>query len=39
LYWFDDFKEITAGESETNEMIVETEVPEYETKEKTTASK
>jgi hypothetical protein len=40
LHWFEGFKEITADENETNEVvfetneaIVETEVPEHETKE------
>jgi hypothetical protein len=33
LHWFDDFKEITADEDETNEVVFETEALECETKE------
>jgi hypothetical protein len=33
LHWFEGFKEITTDESETNEVVLETETPERETKE------
>jgi hypothetical protein len=33
LHWFTEFREVDEEENETNEVIVETEVPEHETKE------
>ncbi|UYL93726.1 hypothetical protein NIIg32_gp61 [Parageobacillus phage vB_PtoS_NIIg3.2] len=33
LHWFAEFREVNVEETETNEGIVETEVPEHETKE------
>jgi hypothetical protein len=33
LHWFAEFREVDEEENETNEVIVETEVPEHETKE------
>jgi hypothetical protein len=33
LHWFEDFREVNVEETETNEVIVETEVFESETKE------
>jgi hypothetical protein len=33
LHWFEGFREVNADESETNEVVFETEVPEQETKE------
>jgi hypothetical protein len=33
LHWFDDFREVNAEETETNEVIFETEALECETKE------
>jgi hypothetical protein len=33
LHWFEGFREVDADENETNEVIVETEAPERETKE------
>jgi hypothetical protein len=35
LHWFAEFREVDEEENETNEVIVETEVPECETKEET----
>jgi hypothetical protein len=33
LHWFEDFREVNADEDETNEVVLETEVPKCETEE------
>jgi hypothetical protein len=33
LHWFEDFRDVDEAETETNEVVFETEEPEHETKE------